>query len=256
MRRGILIAAVLLAGAAAWYIGRPSSPAVVHEPESTATPAGTTPDESPSERPSTDNEARPESERPIGAVVPAARPRTRPETSTSEPVAPKAAAPELHVTSDVSGAYVFLDRKFLGTTPLVAREVTPGTHQLNVQVEGQEPVVQTVDIAESGATTVSVTLAAPKDASATVASVDAVHQHGVGSCNGTLIATGATLRYVARGSHGFTIPLDSIDTFRIDYAEKRLHVKQRGGKTWNFGTKAESADPLFVFHRDVEAARR
>jgi hypothetical protein len=32
-------------------------------------------------------------------------------------------------------------------------------------------------------------------------------------------------------------------------------VKQKGGKTWNFTNRSDSADPLFVFHRDVERAR-
>ena len=32
-------------------------------------------------------------------------------------------------------------------------------------------------------------------------------------------------------------------------------MKQRGGKTWNFTDRAENADKLFVFHRDVTKAR-
>ena len=42
----------------------------------------------------------------------------------------------------------------------------------------------------------------------------------------------------------------------MNYLEKNLRVKQRGGKTWNFTDRgSENADRLFVFHRDVEAAR-
>ena len=33
-------------------------------------------------------------------------------------------------------------------------------------------------------------------------------------------------------------------------------MKQKGGKTWNFTDKNDNADLLFVFHRDVEAARK
>ena len=33
-------------------------------------------------------------------------------------------------------------------------------------------------------------------------------------------------------------------------------MKQKGGKTWNFTDKNDNADVLFVFHRDVEAARK
>ena len=49
--------------------------------------------------------------------------------------------------------------------------------------------------------------------------------------------------------------VENVETFSVDYTEKRLRLKQRGGRTWNFTTKAANADPLFVFHRDVEAAR-
>ena len=43
----------------------------------------------------------------------------------------------------------------------------------------------------------------------------------------------------------------------VDYLEKNLRVKQKSGKTWNFTDKAaDNADALFVFHRDVEAARK
>ena len=36
----------------------------------------------------------------------------------------------------------------------------------------------------------------------------------------------------------------------------QLRVKQRGGKTWNFTDRGANADALFVFHRDVESARK
>ena len=48
-----------------------------------------------------------------------------------------------------------------------------------------------------------------------------------------------------------------VETFAVDYIEKNLRVKQKGGKTWNFTDKAAAnADALFVFHRDVESARK
>jgi hypothetical protein len=52
------------------------------------------------------------------------------------------------------------------------------------------------------------------------------------------------------------LPYAQVETFTVDYLDKNLRVKQRGGKTWNFTNKAENADVLFVFHRDVEAARK
>ena len=51
--------------------------------------------------------------------------------------------------------------------------------------------------------------------------------------------------------------IDIVGDKAVDYMEKNLRVKQKGGKTWNFTDKAAAnADALFVFHRDVEAARK
>ena len=84
-----------------------------------------------------------------------------------------------------------------------------------------------------------------------------VHKHGMGSCDGTLVATLDGLRYESSNkSDAFTLPYAQVETFVVDYLEKNLRVKQRGGKTWNFTNKNENADVLFVFHRDVEAARK
>ena len=54
----------------------------------------------------------------------------------------------------------------------------------------------------------------------------------------------------------FALPYAQVETFTVDYLDKNLRVKQRGGRTWNFTDKNDNADPLFVFHRDVEAARK
>ena len=86
--------------------------------------------------PEGDNAAAVPDERPAPRTT-APRPATtspRATESTAAP-APPPAAPSLRVESDVPGAMVFLNRKYLGTTPLVSREVTPGSHQLNVQVD-------------------------------------------------------------------------------------------------------------------------
>jgi len=218
-------------------------------------------EEAPSSGPPSSGNERPTStERATGAPsvsAPAARTNRKAETAT--PATPAPAPRELRVTSDVPGAYVFLNRKFLGTTPLTSRDVSPGSYQLNVQVEGRPPVVQSVDIAAEGPTEVAVTLPAAPATSAAAAAINAdvavVHQHGMGSCEGTLRATGDGLRYETAGKDAFTLRYANVETFSIDYTEKRLRLKQRGGRTWNFTTKAPTADPLFVFHRDVEAAR-
>ena len=84
-----------------------------------------------------------------------------------------------------------------------------------------------------------------------------VHKHGMGSCEGTLTASLDGLRYeTPNKGDAFSLPYAQVETFTVDYLEKNLRVKQSGGKTWNFTNKADNADPLFVFHRDVEAARK
>ena len=53
----------------------------------------------------------------------------------------------------------------------------------------------------------------------------------------------------------FTLRFEDVDIFVVDYLKKNLRVKKRGGRTWNFEDPKGQADPLFVFHRDVEKAR-
>jgi hypothetical protein len=180
--------------------------------------------------------------------------RERPKASTaSEPATPSpAAVPRLKVTSDVDGAFVFVDRKFVGKTPLDAGEIAPGHHQLNVSSEGYEGVSRSVEIAETGATEIDVSLKTVR----LNASVDVVHKHGVGSCEGKLSADVHGLRYeTSNKDDGFTLSFADVETFTLDYMQKTLRVKKRGGRTWNFTTRAANADPLLVFQRDVDRAR-
>jgi hypothetical protein len=153
------------------------------------------------------------------------------------------------VDSDVPGANVFLDRKFLGTTPVETRDFAPGSHRLNVSAEGYEMYGETVDL-RAGPNELTVRF---KEVTLDE-KVDVVHKHGVGSCHGRLVATLAGLRYEAdKGADSFEVPLASVEPLRVDYLKKNLRVKQRGGKTWNF--TAESADALLVFQKKVEKAR-
>lgn len=255
----ILLGLALVGGALAWYAADRATPT----PAPSATPSA---DAAPTEVPTSRNEPPPSTERPParGAGVSSAAPRPSRGSAPDRPARAAASATtpirELRVTSDVSGAYVFLNRKFLGTTPLASRDVTPGTYQLNVQVEGRPPVVRTVDILATGPTSVEVTMPPAASTAAAAAAVDAsvavVHQHGVGTCEGMLRASGDGLRYETSHKDAFSVPFGSVESFTVDYVEKRLRLKQRGGRTWNFTTRSPTADPLFVFHRDVEAARR
>ena len=254
----ILLGAAMLGGLVAWYATTRSAPSDTRA----TTPAGA----ARTDVPSSGNERATTTERPVpGTSTSATPPAGPPRRADRPPVRPESSTPapparELRVTTDVPGAYVFLDRKFLGTTPFVSRDVAPGRYQLNVQVEGRPPVVRTVEVLADSPTTVDVTLPPTAQTAEARSAIDTavpvLHQHGVGSCEGTLRATGDGLRYETAHKDAFSLTYASVETFRVDYAEKRLRLKQRGGRTWNFTTTAANADPLLVFHRDVEAARK
>ena len=89
------------------------------------------------------------------------------------------------------------------------------------------------------------------------AKADVVHKHGIGSCRGTLVATPQGLRYdTTNKGDAFTSALTNLETFEVDYLEKNLKVKIKGGKQYNFTDPNGNADTLFVFQRDVEKARQ
>jgi hypothetical protein len=189
------------------------------------------------------------------ADTPAARkPRPRKEAPPApEPAAPPPAGPTLVVESDVPGASVFVDRKFVGMTPLRTTEVAGGSHQLNASVTGEEGLAETIEIAGTGETAIMLKFKEVR-LNATVA---VVHKHGLGgACDGRLVATADGLRYdTSNKKDAFAIPFGGLEVFEIDYLKKELKVKQKGGKSWNFTDKSENADKLFVFHRDVTKAR-
>jgi len=244
-RRGPMLLVMVLGAAVcaggAWFMfsrRQPPAPA-----ETAARPAAARPRSSPRREP-------PPSREP----APAAADRPVPVREPAEPATPSATsspAGVLRVRSDVPGASVFLDRKFLGTTPLDVDGLAAGSHRLNVSVDGYEGHAQAIEIGETPAD-VDVRF---KDVRLN-ASVPVVHKHGVGSCSGQLVADLAGLRYeTANREDAFTLRFEDVDIFVVDYLKKNLRVKKRGGRTWNFEDPKGQADPLFVFHRDVEKAR-
>ena len=149
-------------------------------------------------------------------------------------------------------AQVFIDRQFVGTTPLTAENVKPGTHQVNVSAEGFDGIAQTIDV-EPG----------PRDLTFRFREVrlDAmlavVHKHRMGSCQGRLVATADGIRYeTADTEDAFTASLNDLEAFQVDYQDKNLRIRLRKGKQFNFTDPDGNADRLFVFHRDVEKARQ
>ena len=190
------------------------------------------------------------------AAAPEAPRKAAPKKAAPAPVEP--AAPEaptlasLRLESDVPGASVFLDRTFVGNTPLTLVGLEPGTKRVQVTATGFDSVQKTIQLVP-GSNNVSIRV---KEVSLD-ARTPVVHKHGMGSCEGTLTASLDGLKYeTSNKGDAFTLPYAQVETFTVDYLQKNLRVTQRGGKTWNFTNKAENADPLFVFHRDVEAARK
>jgi hypothetical protein len=189
--------------------------------------------------------------------IPEARLGDRPPPAFASPSpapAPRAAAgtATLIVESDVPGASVFLDREYLGETPLRAANLPPGTRRLNLSATGYDGISREVTL-EPGDQTVAMRF---KEVRLNL-SQPVVHRHRIGSCEGRLIATLDGLRYDTTDTDdAFSLAYEDLETFEVNYLEKNLRVKARGGRTWNFTERnAENADALFVFHRDVMAAR-
>lgn len=206
--------------------------------------------------PTANDESKPEppSSRPArriarnGPAIPA------PEAAPPPAPAPVEAAPEggtLRIDSDVPGAQVFIDRVFIGATPVTAPNVKPGTHRLNVSAPGYDGVVETLDVVP-GARDVLIALKSVR----LDAKIAVVHKHRLGSCRGQLVAMPQGLRYETTDKDdGFSVPLQELETFQVDYLEKNLKLKLKNGKRFEFGDPDGNADRLFVFHRDVEKAR-
>ena len=183
-----------------------------------------------------------------------ARRRTAPAPKPA-PVPPPAASTDagvLHISSDVAGAEVFIDRVFIGAAPVTADHVTPGSHRLNVSAPGWDGVAETVDVAPGPRDIVVKLKVVRLDAA-----IDVIHKHRFGSCRGRLIATPQGMRYETtdKGDAFGTTPLVSLQTFEVDYLAKNLRVKLPGGKKYDFTDPDGNADHLFVFHRDVDKAR-
>lgn len=193
-------------------------------------------------------------------AAPAREASRAPRPAAPEPAATPAAteaaavpvAGTLRIESDVPGAQVFLDRQFVGTTPVTAENVKPGSHQLNVSAEGFDGFAQTIEV-EAGSRDISVRF---REVRLDVR-VPVVHKHRLGSCNGELIATPQGVRYeTSDADDRFTIGLGEIEALQVDYQEKNLRLKVRKGKQYNFTDPEGNADRLFVFHRDVDKARQ
>ena len=147
---------------------------------------------------------------------------------------------------------MFIDRQFVGNTPLSLDKLEPGSKRVQLTATGFDSVQKTIELV-AGPNAITIRI---KEVSLN-ARTPVVHKHGMGSCDGTLSATLDGLQYdTSNKGDAFTLPYAQVEQFAVDYLQKNLRVKQKGGKTWNFTDKNDNADALFVFHRDVEAARK
>ena len=244
MNRAIVIgvAVVILIGIGAVFLMR-DVPAPVSAP--TPRPAEPAAKPTPPEKAAASPSAVP-----VASASPKTVPKKAPAPVSAAPAAPTLAS--LTLESDVPGAAVFIDRQFVGNTPLALDKLEPGTKRVQLTATGYDSVQKSIALVP-GANTITVRI---KEVSLD-AKVPVVHKHGMGSCEGTLIATIDGLKYeTANKNDAFTLPYAQAEQFAVDYLQKNLRVKQKGGKTWNFTDKNDNADALFVFHRDVEAARK
>lgn len=243
---GVVVLLVVVLSMLFYYMRAPTTPAPAGVPEEPPPPAAAAP--------------RPDPPRAESAPVesPAPRPSTPRPAKKASPAAPEASpapAPSLAtlvLESDVPGASVFIDRKFVGTTPLTLPDLRPGTTRVNLSADGFDGVAREIDLVP-GSNAVTMRFKEVR----LDKQIPVVHKHGMGSCEGTLSASIDGFRYdTSHAGDRFTVKLDDIEQFQVDYLQKTLRLRQRGGKTWNFTDKTANADALFVFHRDVDAARQ
>jgi hypothetical protein len=244
----VAIAALLIVGAIVFFVARtrnaPTSGESAATTRATAPPATRT-EPAPAPAPAAPSAPSTVKKAPIAKKV---------EPAPAEPASPGAPTlATLVLDSDVPGASVFVDREFVGTTPLRLDQLEPGSKQLKLTADGYEGIERTVALA-AGDNPVTMRFREVR----LDKRLPVNHKHGMGGCEGTLVATVDGLAYeTANKGDAFSLPYAQVESFAVDYLEKNLRVKQKGGKTWNFTDKAAAnADALFVFHRDVEAARK
>ena len=184
---------------------------------------------------------------------PSARPKPTPLPSTLTTPRPESREPvrRLRITSDVPGASVFVDRRFVGRAPVEIDALLPGRHRINASADGYEMQVQEID-GEAAPPVVELRFKEVR----LDAQVEVVHKHGIGSCRGTLSATPQGLRYATdHRDHGFAVPLAAVASLEVDYLQKNLRVKLGGGRTFNFTEPQGQADRLLAWQQQVEKVR-
>ncbi len=235
----VMLIVALAAGAGYFYVSRnvdaPETTALVEPARPAAPPRA-------AEAPAAPNPAAEPIREPTVSPAPVARPAAR--------IAPPSAAVRLRVTSDVEGADVFIDRRFAGKTPYESTDVTDGRHRINVSAPGFDGFSDDIEIGDT-LTELDVAFAVVR----LDQRVAVVHDHRFGECVGQLVASVDGIRYETVDDDAFSVALDMLEEFDMDYVEHNLRLKIRDGRRYNFTDTEATADALFVFHRQVEDAR-
>ena len=133
----VAVAALVVIGAIAFFVTRSG-----RAPSSRA-PVATTPAVPPVTRP----ESRRRRQRHAPAPAKKAPVAKKTEPAPAEPATPAAPTRStLVLESDVPGASVFLNREYVGTTPLRLDKLEPGTKQLKFTADGYEGIERTVEL--------------------------------------------------------------------------------------------------------------
>ena len=128
-----------------------------------------------------------------------------------------AAMATLHINSDVAGAQVFIDRNYIGVTPVTSPEIAPGSHRVNIVAQGFESIAENVDV-EPGSRDLQFNFKEVR----LDAAIDVVHKHRFGSCKGRLVATPKGLRYESDDKDDrFMLALTDLDTPKWTTSRRR-----------------------------------
>ncbi len=125
------------------------------------------------------------------------------------------------VTSTPSGASVYIDGKYAGTTPLENYKLSTGEHTVKVEKEGYETYTTKVDVSPGGTATVSATLR-PLPVKLSITSKP----------------SGASV-YI-NGAYKGTTPL----TLSLTPGTYDVRIVKKGYKTWEKSVTVEVASPL------------
>jgi hypothetical protein len=197
---------------------------------------------------------------PVAATPPAETPAVTPRPASPRPSAPRtpvvptpeAPTATLRIDSDVPGAQVFVDNKFVGTSPATVNDVAPGQRKINVQAPGYESVAEfhTVSPGPRDIVISLKTIRLNEKAAVT-------HKHRLGSCQGFLVATPEGLRYeTSHKEDAFFVALTDIETFEADFLKNNVKVRIRRGKTYDFADPSGKPDALYLFHQEVDKVRK